>query len=143
MTDGAFVFDELDKVHERQNITLLVEGGQRTQDKDGRVIGGADHWARMWAVARSIPYATEAADWHYLKHPEADIRQNRNGTKYDRNAGPRRNQLMIDKYRPTRLIAFKGGAGTRNMIIAARRAGLDIVVVRPSEGTPLFDGVPA
>ncbi len=133
LTDGAFVFDNLDIIHARQNITLLVEGGQRTSDKDDRskIIGGADYFAFMWAAARGIPHRTEPAAWNDLSHSDAQIRKNPNGVKYDARAGGRRNQLMIDKYNPTRCIGFPIGSspGTRDMLKRARRAGLDIVEI--------------
>ncbi len=86
-------------------ITLLVEGGAE----------GFDRWAGAWALARGVPHKMEEADWK--THGLA--------------AGPIRNQHIIDHFKPTLLIAFPGGKGTRDMVKRARAAGLRIVFPDP------------
>ena len=49
-----------------------------------------------------------------------------NWARYGKSAGPRRNYQMIQEGRPTRVLAFPGGAGTANMIKQASKAGLTI-----------------
>lgn len=51
--------------------------------------------------------------------------------KYGRSAGAVRNQQMLTEGKPTLVIAFPGGAGTRNMITLARRAGVPVLEVTP------------
>jgi hypothetical protein len=77
-TDGEFVFCQLDAI--RPAITKVIEGGQRTWDKDKRrTVGGVDFWAWTWAFSRSIERHTEYAAWR----------------RYGKAAGPRRNQAML------------------------------------------------
>src|SRR5690348_8461909 len=86
---GNFVWlnHELDLIHKRSPITLLIEGGAN----------GADHLARQWANRRRIPVATEPADWE----------------QHGRAAGPIRNSAMLVKHQPDLVVAFPGnGRGT-------------------------------
>lgn len=61
-------------------ITEVIEGGQRTYDKGGRIIGGVDWLAKRWAIDNNIPYRTISALW----------------TLYGKSAGPRRNSVMAE-----------------------------------------------
>lgn len=101
---------------------------------------GADSLAEEWWQdpkgfrAGSVPSFPEPlrfpADWDDLSHPDACVRiakggQNK-GKRFDANAGPRRNQKMIDEATPDLVVAFPGGAGTEDMIERAEKAGIDI-----------------
>jgi hypothetical protein len=87
-------------------ITVLIHGGAR----------GADTLAGAWAAKNQIPveiFAISRADWDH----------------YRNRAGPRRNQLMIDKGKPDLVIAFPGGNGTADMMRRAKRHGIDLIEV--------------
>lgn len=75
--------------------TFVIEGGAR----------GADRLARVWAQVRGVPYKTVDADWNRL----------------GKAAGHERNgRMLLEK--PDRVIAFRGGKGTQNMVWQAREA---------------------
>lgn len=98
--DRDFVFATLDRVHAKQPITLLIEGGAN----------GADSLARLWAITRKVPYQTVRADWE----------------RYGKMAGFIRNQAMLDDWKPEGCIAFPGGRGTADMVAKARAAGVTV-----------------
>lgn len=79
-------------------ITEVVSGNYR----------GADHAGEKWARERGIPVKLFRADWN----------------AHGRAAGPKRNQAMADY--ADALIAFQGGAGTRDMIAKARAKGISV-----------------
>lgn len=131
-TDGTFLFEQMDRLHAEYGFTLIVEGGQRTyRRREGKPIGGADFFAHEWAVLRGVEVRTEYAKWKDLSHPDARILKNRRGELYDANAGSRRNQVMLDKYLPERVIAFPGGSGTADMCARARAVGVEVIEVAP------------
>lgn len=95
----------LNKLDAEMGIGVIIEGGAR----------GADKAARNWAYQGNIPTETYNAEW------EA------HGTF----AGPMRNKRMLEEGQPDLVIAFPGGAGTRNMIRQARKAGVEVVEIAP------------
>lgn len=101
--DAGAVNRVLMLVHNRHGVTLVIEGGAR----------GADAMAREWATAHGVHTATVAALW---RRPD--------GTP-DPSAGPRRNRAML-LLGPDAVIAFPGGAGTGDMVRAARAAGVRV-----------------
>jgi hypothetical protein len=88
-----------------EEITI-VEGGCRGAD---RISGG---------IARSMGMRvfTENADWK----------------KYGKVAGPIRNQLMLDKYKPDLVVAFhdhiEESKGTKDMVNRARTQGFEVKI---------------
>lgn len=96
------VFSELDK-HSTDwgPFKTLIQGGA----------GGADRLAKVWAEERGVEVLTFPADWKRLGIA----------------AGPRRNQQMIDQGKPDLVIAFPGGAGTRDMMAKATKAKLQSI----------------
>ena len=106
------LFEALDtalmQCEERELRLLIVEGGA----------SGADALARAWANYQdgAVDLATERADWRS------------NG----RAAGPRRNQLMIDKYQPDYFISVPGGKGTADMARRCEAAGIPGLFCQPS-----------
>ena len=83
--------------------SLIIQGGAL----------GADNMARRWADKNKIPHSGMKfkADWD----------------KYKKGAGPIRNKRMIDENDIDLVIAFEGGSGTANMVMQARKAGLDVI----------------
>jgi hypothetical protein len=80
--------------------TFIIEGGAR----------GADRMGRDWAKARGVPFQTIEAQWNAL----------------GKRAGALRNGQML-LLRPDRVIAFRGGSGTQNMVHQARQAGVGVI----------------
>lgn len=85
---------------------------------------GADECGEAWAKLRGIPVQHFRADWKDLSHSDARIRTRRDGTKYDAEAGPRRNRAMAAYADAVAL--FPGGDGTASMYRAAKAAGITI-----------------
>jgi len=108
-TDSAWHFRVLDDLHARTPITAIIEGGQRTYNKDHILVGGSDYFAKCWAVARGVMSEKFAADWTL-------------GPK----AGPLRNQRMLDEGKPDLVVTFPGGHGTADMVRRAEAAGIPV-----------------
>jgi YspA, cpYpsA-related SLOG family len=98
------LFDALDQVE-----TMVDAAGLEMIVLQGGAIG-ADRLARQWAWHNEREYITEPARW----------------TEHGKSAGPRRNQLMIDKHHPDICIAMPGGAGTADMVQRCHAAGIPI-----------------
>ena len=105
--DENLLFEALDlalmQCELRELRLLIVEGGAT----------GADAIARAWAEHqeagdRAVDLVTVRAEWRL----------------YRRSAGPRRNQLMIDKYQPDYFISVPGGPGTADMARRCEAAGI-------------------
>ena len=94
--DWEFIVSILDRVHARQPVTLLIEGGATN----------ADNLARRWALARGIEVATYRAD----------------RDRYQDRAVAVRNAQMLREGRPELVVAFKGGRGTAHMVTIASAA---------------------
>ena len=104
------VYGVLDEHHKRMGIRLLVQGGAT----------GADTFAKEWARSRGVSCAIEKItkeDW----------------AKYGRAAGPRRNQLMLDKYKPRMVVQFPGGRGTLDMLRKSFAAKCKVDMVNGEE----------
>lgn len=102
--DRAAVFQVLDGLHRARPFGLVIHGGAR----------GADALAGEWAAERGVPRLVMKADWK--THGKA--------------AGPIRNQAMLER-KPDAVVAFPGGAGTRDMVRRADKAGVRIFVPVP------------
>lgn len=100
LTDRFYVRDALDRFHQVHGITCVIQGGAK----------GADRLAYEWAADRMIMVHNEPADWQ----------------THGKKAGPMRNQRMIDEHQPNAVIAFKGGAGTADMVRRAKQCGIPV-----------------
>jgi len=104
--DEGMLDDALDRVDQLATAAglamVVVQGGA----------SGADHIACVWADNQDPPKQciTEHADWR----------------AHGRAAGPRRNQLMIDKHHPDICIAMPGGKGTADMVRRCQAAGIPV-----------------
>jgi hypothetical protein len=85
------------------NCDTIIQGGAR----------GADTMAQEWA------------GWHErdIEHYHADW------DKHGKAAGPIRNKQMLEEGDPDLVVAFPGGAGTRNMVEQARKAGVEVIEI--------------
>ena len=72
---------------------------------------GADRLARRWAEIVGVPVLSFPADWD----------------RYGHNAGPVRNLQMITEGKPDLVVAFRGGAGTKNMIKQALQHEIEVI----------------
>lgn len=71
---------------------------------------GADRLALEWALSNQIAYQTFEANW-----------------SLGRKAGPLRNARMLREGRPELVLAFPGGAGTKDMVSKAAEAGVPVI----------------
>lgn len=100
------VYTELDRIHCLTPITCIIEGGSN----------GADYLASRWSAARDIRgHARFRADWGL----------------YGKRAGPIRNERMLTEGKPNIVVAFPGGRGTADMVSRAKKAGVEVIEVRP------------
>jgi hypothetical protein len=79
---------------------------------------GLDTMAAEWADRLAIPWVGMSADW--ANHGKA--------------AGPIRNEDLLRKYKPKRLIAFPGGRGTADMVKRAknRNGAIEVIEIEPT-----------
>lgn len=96
------VWQILDAAIERLGLDAVVQGGAR----------GADALAKEWAHERELQCETFYADWDGL----------------GKRAGHVRNSKMLTVGAEI-CIAFKGGAGTADMIRQAKSAGLRVIEI--------------
>jgi len=96
------VFEYLDYIHSKLQITFLIHGAAR----------GIDTMARDWAIDREIAVRGYPADWK----------------KYGGMAGPIRNSEMLRKEEDIKtVVAFEGGRGTNDMVSKALREGIRVI----------------
>lgn len=88
----------------RGPFTEVIHGGAK----------GADALAGQWARAKNVPVRVYHADWR----------------RYGDKAGTIRNAMMLKDGKPTRVIAFPGGAGTADMIAKAKAARIPVWEVK-------------
>ena len=108
-TDRTTTFRSLDLYHESNPITVVIHGAAR----------GADSLADQWAKSRKIPVLSFPVTDREWRPPELK-------GQVDRQAGHKRNQRMLDEGKPSVVIAFPGGAGTRSMKQKARAARVPV-----------------
>lgn len=98
------VSDVLDTLDEdtQGNVTTIIHGDSR----------GADSLAGEWARRAGAQEVKCPANW----------------VIWDRAAGPIRNQAMLE-LGPDLVVAFPGGAGTRDMVRKARAASVDVLEI--------------
>lgn len=89
--------------------SLVIHGGAGS--RIGAVVQGADLIAGAEAFKLGIEVVVVNADWD----------------RYGKSAGPRRNQAMLDTYRPDVVVWFPGGRGTADMRQRAECAGVRLV----------------
>lgn len=104
--DADRLVAELDRIHSEHPITALLYGMAR----------GADDLAKMWATMRGVKRYGFPARWEH----------------HGRSAGPLRNQEMLDTG-PDLVVAFPGGAGTRDMVRRAKSVNVKVIEVTPMQ----------
>jgi YspA, cpYpsA-related SLOG family len=105
----GYVWKVLHEVHRLKGIDEIVHGATHTYT-------GADWCADDWAKVQNVRiircYVKEKLDGPWPA------------------AGMRRNERMLDTYRPHGVIAFPGGNGTAHMVRIAHEAGVKIMDLR-------------
>ena len=109
-TNVAIVTAVLDEWHRRRRITALIHGAAR----------GADTLAGQWARSRGVvvePYPVTSSEWSAWKA----------AGRPRPSPGAERNARMLERGQPDAVLAFPGGAGTRDMM---NRAAIAVPVAR-------------
>lgn len=109
--DKDAAFAALDEIDADRGISVVIEGGQRTYDDRGNIIGGADWFAYQWALYRQKGWICVEADWE----------------KHGRAAGPIRNGSMLKVKNLSFVVNMTGGRGTVDMVRQAHAAGIEII----------------
>lgn len=104
--DRARVYAALDRELEA-NPGLVMCCGYNPGDKRFQ---GADQLAYEWAKDRGVSGSAFPAHWR----------------KEGRSAGPKRNRRMFAAFKPDRIMAFPGGAGTADMCSVGHAAGVPV-----------------
>jgi hypothetical protein len=92
---------------------------------------GADFFGKRWAESKNVSVIKFPAQWNDLSHPDAIIKTNSFGKKYDARAGIRRNHEMGD-YADALIAVWDGSSrGTKDMIEYATKKGLKVFVHIP------------
>lgn len=109
LVTGGRWYDNAARVKEALDLYLgapnlmIIQGGA----------SGADYLAKRWAEANSVHCAEVKALW----------------ASRGKAAGHLRNEAMIFNLCPDIIVAFSGGAGTRNCIETAKRYGKTVVEI--------------
>lgn len=135
--DKEAVFDYLNGLYWRwsgpdpaDDSFVLIEGGA----------DGADRIAAEWTELEPDdgigPWHEQyPADWNvYPDTPTTAIGYRRDGTPYNRWAGPQRNARMLEEGKPDTCVAFidkplSESRGTKDMVARCRAAGVKTIVV--------------
>src|SRR5690348_7393039 len=96
--DAKTLWRVLDDLHARHGVTAVIHGGAK----------GADTLAGEWAASHGVDVTVYYANW----------------TAHGAAAGPRRSARMLADGKPDLVVAFPGGAGTRDMVAKAKAAGV-------------------
>ena len=100
-----FVESTLMRIHRAKGIRLVAAGGAY----------GADMAAEKWARKMGISCCVHHAKWNV----------------HGKSAGPIRNREMAEHHPGALVVAYPGGAGTRNMKTWAKRMGLEVLELAP------------
>ncbi len=118
-----------------------------TEVVSGQCKNSPDILGERWAKERGIPIKPFPADWNDLSKPDAVIKTNKQGKKYDARAGFRRNREMAEyaasKPDGCAIILFNGATpGSTDMKEVALNYDLNCYFVRvsSSQSLPLFEG---
>jgi predicted Rossmann fold nucleotide-binding protein DprA/Smf involved in DNA uptake len=119
---GSRIFDNYEKMKEvlsLYNITEIISGGAR----------GADKLAETYAKENNIPITIFNANWKDISHPNARIKYNAWGEKFDANAGLRRNKVIVNN--SDIIIAFWDNVskGTKDSVTYANKVNKEVVVI--------------
>lgn len=114
-----------------KSIRVIACGG-REFDDEARVWRGLEYvqsiYGRIDCLAHGGASGADslAGEWAAANHTKISIypaRWKAEGKK----AGPRRNQRMLDEFKPDYVVAFDGGKGTADMCRRAEASGVPVV----------------
>lgn len=105
---------------------LWVAGGRHYTDRDNikRALLPYHAWTLITGAATGADHIAEMV-WKDMERPYIGVPAR--WAAYGRAAGPMRNDVIAERWKPSRLLAFPGGRGTEDAIRRAREAGIEIV----------------
>jgi len=114
----------------RPPLRIIVCGGRdyANSDEVWRVLGDLDDVEGIAAIAHggATGADSEAGEWAARMRKSVSVYRAR--WKQDgKAAGPRRNQRMLDEFKPDAVVAFPGGRGTADMVSRAEAEGVRII----------------
>jgi predicted Rossmann fold nucleotide-binding protein DprA/Smf involved in DNA uptake len=119
---GSRDYKRLDKVRafvaSLPKDTVIISGGA----------AGVDLEAERAADKLGLKKEIFPADWNNLSHPDAVIRTNKFGKKYDAIAGHRRNKLIVESADLVYAFWDRKSSGTKNSIQLAQKMGKEVVI---------------
>lgn len=87
---------------------------------------GVDQLGERWARENCVKLTPFEAEWTNIYHPDAVIRTNDYGRKYDASAGHRKNEKMAN-YADALIVIIKNNSkGSMSMLQIAQKKGLKI-----------------
>lgn len=89
---------------------------------------GADSLGELFAKEMDIPTKLFPAKWNDLTHPDARIKINKYGKKYDANAGFRRNKDIVNNSDVVMAFRVNNSPGTTDSINYAKKIGKKVLV---------------
>lgn len=101
-------------------ITVVVSGKAR----------GADRLGEKWAKENNTPVDPYPAEWNNIDTPDAVIKTNRYGKKYNAKAGYNRNNRMSEIAEACLVMWDGKSKGSKHMLDTARKKGLKWAVWR-------------
>ena len=115
------IFKKLDEIHSKYTIVEIVSGGAI----------GVDSWAAEWSLSRLNKQAKVfEPNWQDLTHPEARIKINSRGQKYDANAGLRRNTEIVNYSEKVLAFIYNQSPGTTNTIKKAKKQDKILEIIK-------------
>ncbi len=102
------VFEVMDQIHAHREIDIVINGDCQQYRRRG-----ADWYVREWAYSRKVVYMSVPMDFK----------------RYGKPAGPIRNSAMFNYFPVRELIAFPGGAGTKDTVDKAKRKGISVLEI--------------
>jgi hypothetical protein len=105
---------------------VIIQGDAGLLGFDGKVIQGADLFAKEWAIDHQVDHLDFPADWKNLGAEPCVVGYGAYG-KYNKMAGFNRNQKMLDDGKPELAVECKGEKGTADMRRRLLKAGVPII----------------
>ena len=93
---------------------------------------GVDTLGVDWAKENKVKFKEFPADWNNINAPDALVKENKWGKKFNARAGFDRNQKMAE-YADALIAIDTGSSGTGDMIKRAKKEGLPVFKYDPLE----------
>lgn len=110
-SNSALVYRVLEELHSAHRFTLVIHGGER----------GVDSLTDAWAMNKRLPIEAYRPDWPL----------------HGKLADAKRQVEMLRSGRPTMLVAFPGGKGTKNLVQLAYSIPIPTIILYDEHGASI------